>query len=336
MGVNVPTAVSAGSVSLVLLWLRYCSFTKWICVIAVPALLYALFAEKTKNTKISDCKVALVTGASSGLGKAIALELARRGCKTLILVARTESKLKEVAAECKAVGTHSSFKAVPFRCDLTSQDDLKKMAEQVTKEHGALDLLVNNAGAGEWKWIDESTPKDGEVMMACPYQTAFACSCLFVPAMAKAQTGHILNVASAACSVGFRGAVGYGAARWAIRGFSKNLYWDLKEHNIGVTLLNAAEITGTDYFKDAPGKAGSSSHSKIPDLFQLVDKLGLNYNTAQVASAGVTAVENGWTSVNVPWYLLHPVVVLNGCVPWFVELVVSLGSAGIRGKTKKE
>jgi len=336
MRVNAPTAVSVGAVVLVLFWLRHCSLITWICVIGVPAVLYAVFAEQTKATKVSDCKLALVTGASSGLGKALALELARRGCKTLILVARTESKLKETATECKTVGTHGSFTAVPLRCDLTSLEEVKKMAELVTKDYGAIDLLVNNAGAGEWKWIEESTPEDGEAMMACPYQTAFACSCLFVPAMAKAQTGHILNVASAACSIGFRGAVGYGAARWAVRGLSKNLYWDLKELGIGVTLLNAAEITGTDYFKDTPGKAGSSSHAKIPSLFQLVDKLGINYNTHQVAAAAVTAVEKGWTSVNVPWYLLQPTVVLNCCVPWFVEFLVSLGSAGIRGKTKKE
>jgi len=332
---NIPTAISSASIVLILLWLRNCSFFTWSCVIGVPALLYAIFAERTKATAVRD-KVVLVTGASSGLGKAIAKEVAQRGCKTMVLVARTEAKLKEVAAECKAVKTHKSFNAVVVPCDLTSTEDVNKMAEKVTKDHGALDLLVNNAGAGAWKHTEETTPEEAISMMACPYQTAFACSTLFIPAMAKAGTGHIMNVSSAACNIGFRGAVGYGSSRWAVRGFTKNLYWDMKELHIGVTLLNAAEITGTEYFKDAPGKAGGSSKAKIPILFQLVDKLGVNYSTEQVAAAGVTAVESGWSVVNVPWYLLHPTVVLNCCVPWVVELVCSLGSAGIRGKRKEE
>eukprot|EP00931_Biecheleriopsis_adriatica_P005189 TRINITY_DN106724_c0_g1_i1.p1 TRINITY_DN106724_c0_g1~~TRINITY_DN106724_c0_g1_i1.p1 ORF type:complete len:342 (+),score=49.92 TRINITY_DN106724_c0_g1_i1:63-1088(+) len=332
---NIPTAISSACIVLCLLWLRYCSFFTWTCVIGVPAALYAIFAERTKATEVKDT-VVLVTGASSGLGKAIALEVARRGCKTVVLVARTEAKLKEVASECKSVKTHKSFNAVVVPCDLTSSEAVKQMADKVTRDYGALDLLVNNAGAGEWKHAEETTPEDAISMMACPYQTAFACSSLFIPSMAKARTGHIMNVSSAACNLGFRGAVGYGSARWAVRGFTKHLYWDVKELGIGVTLLNAAEITGTDYFKDAPGKAGGSSKARIPSLFQFVDKLGINYSTEQVAAAGVTAVESGWSVVNVPWYLLHPTVVLNCCTPWLVELVCSLGSAGIRGKKKEE
>merc|ERR1711865_285398 len=107
-----------------------------------------------------------------------------------------------------------------------------------------------------------------------------------------------MNITSAACNLGFRGAIGYGSARWAIRGFTKHLYWDMKELGIGVTLLNAAEITGTNYFKDAPGKAGSSSKAKIPALFQLVDRLGLNYNTEQVAAAALDGVEKGWATIH--------------------------------------
>jgi len=140
--------------------------------------------------------------------------------------------------------------------------------------------------------------------------------------MVKAQTGHILNVTSAACSLGFRGAVRYA---------TKLLYWDVKELGIGVTLLNAAEITGTDYLKDAPGKADAALKARVPSLFQLVDKLGINYDTSSVAAAGLTAVESGWSVVNVPWYLLHPFVVLMGCCPWFMEFLCSLGSQGKRG-----
>jgi len=258
-------------------------------VTLVPALSYAVLSERTKRTAIQD-KVVLVTGASSGLGKAFALECTRRGCQKVILVARTKSRLEEVAAECVSQKANKNFTAVPVPCDLTCTAEVRKMAEQVTKDHGALDLLVNNAGAGAWKHIEETTPEDAIGMMACPYQSTFACSSLFIPSMVNARTGHILNITSAACNIGFRGSVGYASARWAVRGFSKLLYWDVKELGIGVTLLNAAEITGTDYFKDAPGKAGAASKARIPALFQLIDKLGINYDTTSVAAAALTAV----------------------------------------------
>jgi len=319
--VNVPTAVSASALVFSLMWLRQCSFITWICVALVPALLYGVFSERTKATAVQD-KVVLVTGASSGLGKAFALECTRRGCQKVILVARTKSKLEEVAAQCVALKANKNFTAVPVPCDLTCAAAVQNMAEKVTKDHGALDLLVNNAGAGAGKHIEETTPEDAIQMMACRYQTIFACSSLFIPSMVKAQTGHILNVTSAACSLGFRGAVRYA---------TKLLYWDVKELGIGVTLLNAAEITGTDYLKDAPGKADAALKARVPSLFQLVDKLGINYDTSSVAAAGLTAVESGWSVVNVPWYLLHPFIVLNGCCPWFVEFLCSLGSSGKRG-----
>jgi len=138
MPVNVPTAVTASAVVLSLLWLRQCSFSTWICVTLVPALSYAVLSERTKRTAIQD-KVVLVTGASSGLGKAFALECTRRGCQKVILVARTKSRLEEVAAECVSQKANKNFTAVPVPCDLTCTAEVRKMAEQVTKDHGALD-----------------------------------------------------------------------------------------------------------------------------------------------------------------------------------------------------
>jgi len=104
----------------------------------VPALSYAVLSERTKRTAIQD-KVVLVTGASSGLGKAFALECTRRGCQKVILVARTKSRLEEVAAECVSQKANKNFTAVPVPCDLTCTAEVRKMAEQVTKDHGALD-----------------------------------------------------------------------------------------------------------------------------------------------------------------------------------------------------
>ncbi|EGB09365.1 hypothetical protein AURANDRAFT_6707, partial [Aureococcus anophagefferens] len=107
-----------------------------------------------------------------------------------------------------------------------------------------VDVLVNNAGAGAWKHVEETTPEEAYGMMACPYQAAFTMTSLLVPTMvARATDCHVVNVTSAASEVGFRGAVGYATARWAMRGFSRMLAQDLKQLGIGVTHLNAAEIS---------------------------------------------------------------------------------------------
>lgn len=163
------------------------------------------------------------------------------------------------------------------------------------------------------------------------YQAAFTMTTLLVPQMIpRAKDCHIVNVTSAASEVGFRGAVGYATARWAMRGFSRMLVQDLKEYGIGVTHLNAAEITGTNYFSDAAGKAGKSSHAKIPSLFKVIDSMGLNYSTTQVAQAALDGVEKGWSTVLVPGFLLIPTKMVADVVPNFLEVLCALGPAGKR------
>lgn len=302
----------------------------WIACVCVPAVLYGLFADKTKRTVIAD-KVVLVTGASSGLGKCLSIEAAKRGAKKMILVARSEGKLHETAEECKKVNKTPGFEAVVMTCDLNDIQDIKRLAAKVTAEHGAVDLLVNNAGAGAWKHMEDHTPEDIVAMLACPLQAGMVLTALLVPEMAKAGTGHIMNITSVSGNAAFRGAVGYSAARWGVRGFTKNLYWDMKELGIGVTLLNPAEIEGTDYFKTA----GAESHARIPALFQLLGKLGLNYSPAMTAWAGLNAVENGWNIANTPGHVAHLTVVVNGMLPWVIELVANCGGSGRRG-TKQQ
>uniref|UniRef100_A0A6U3ES53 Uncharacterized protein n=1 Tax=Lotharella globosa TaxID=91324 RepID=A0A6U3ES53_9EUKA len=165
--------------------------------------------------------------------------------------------------------------------------------------------------------------------MSCPYNGAFACTTAFVKSMVKAKEGHILNVTSAVSHGGIRGAVGYASARWAMRGFSRNLQQDLRELGIGVTLLNAAEIVGTEYF--AAGNAGASSASRIPSLFQFVGSIpGVNYSTKDTAEAALNAVERGWNQTNTPWYLLQPFCFLEALAPDAIDLISRLGSAGLR------
>lgn len=320
MGVNLQVAASATISALFFLWVRNMSLATFLVVCIVPAVLYGCLAERTKPFGSIKGKTVLVTGASSGLGKAIAIEAARRGAAQVVLVARGEAALRAVA---KIIGEDQ---ATILPVDVSDTSAVRKALGTLD---GRIDLLVNNAGAGAWKFTEETTPEEAGQMMAVPYQAAFTLTSLLLPAL-SARKGHVLNVTSIASMCGWRGGVGYGSARWAMRGFSLLLAQDAKELGVGVTLLNPAEITGTAYFSDADGKAGSSSKEKIPDLFKLVERLGLNNSTEQVAVAGLNAVEAGWSTVHVPGWLLVPSRMLADVMPAVLEALVAIGPSGLR------
>ena len=324
--VNTQVAISAATAVALIYSMRTCEWMTFVALVIVPGVLYALLAEQTKATKLRG-KTVLVTGSSSGLGLALAREAAKRGAAKVVLASRTKAALEAAAKLCEGDATHGAFEAVVAPCDVTKPDDVRALIKKLPP----VDVLVNNAGAGAWKHVEETTPEEAYGMMACPYQAAFTMTSLLVPTMvARATDCHVVNVTSAASEVGFRGAVGYATARWAMRGFSRMLAQDLKQLGIGVTHLNAAEISGTSYFSDAPGKAGAASHAKIPYLFQLVDGLGLNYTTTQVAAAALDGVEKGWSTVLVPGFLLIPTKMVADVVPCFLEFLCGLGPAGRR------
>ena len=324
MGINLQIAASCTISVMLLLWVRNMTLTTFLITCVTPAVVYGMLAERTKPFGSLKGKSVLVTGASSGLGKAIAIEASRRGAAQVILVARGVDKLHEVA---KTIGEA----ALVLPVDVA---DAAALRVAVGKLAGRVDLLVNNAGAGEWKHVEETSPEDAARMMAVPYQAAFSATSLLLPAL-SARKGHVLNVTSIASMVGFRGAVGYAAARWAMRGFSYLLTRDVQELGVGVTMLNAAEITGTEYFSDAPGKAGSASKAKMPAIFQLVDRLGLNYSTEQTASAALDAVQAGWSTVSTPGWLIVPTRMLADIMPAAVEALVAMGPNGLRAAAKK-
>uniref|UniRef100_A0A7S2TZK3 Ketoreductase domain-containing protein n=1 Tax=Lotharella oceanica TaxID=641309 RepID=A0A7S2TZK3_9EUKA len=228
--------------ALFVLWRsRRWALPTWILTFGLPSLLYALFGGRTFAFRIRG-KTVLVTGASSGLGKAIAIVAAKRGAKAVVIAARRKEKLQSTAKAVEALGA----RAVILELDITDFEAVEAACERTEKELGAIGLLVNNAGSGAWKHVEETTAEEAAKMMACPYNGAFACTTAFVKSMVEAKEGHVLNVTSAASHGGIRGAVGYATARWAMRGFSRNLQQDLRELGIGVTLLNAAEIVGTE------------------------------------------------------------------------------------------
>ena len=321
-------AISNGLLFILALVLaRALEFPVFVTVFVLPFMVYALCANRTKPHKIARATV-LITGASSGLGRAMAHEAALRGAKRVLLVARTESKLQEVHKEVLALTSNPEPVVIP--CDVSDPNAVQALQKTVESEYGTPDILVNNAGAGAWLHLEETTAEQASQHMACPYQAAFAMSRAFIEGMAARGSGHIVNVTSAASLAGFRGAVSYGTARWAMRGFSQYLRADLQKLGVGVTLINAAEIGDTAYFSDNAGKAGQESHQRIPSLFQLGLVKRLSYNSQQTATAALRAVEQGTHEALIPFHLLVGVDWINRVVPDVFHALLRLGPAGRR------
>jgi uncharacterized protein len=206
-------------------------------------------------------KTALITGASSGVGAATAQELARAGAR-VILVARREDQLRKVAA---SIGDAASV----YPTDLSDAAAVDRLAERVTSDLGTPDIIVNNAGAGQWKFVDETTPAEAVQMMTLPYFATFYVTHAFLPGMLRRNTGHILNVSSVGSRFVWPGATAYIAARWAVRGFTQALRADLANTGIGVTLYESG-VVKSDYWDHNPG-----SRERVPKMGTLVPPLSV-------------------------------------------------------------
>jgi short-subunit dehydrogenase len=231
-------------------------------------------------------KEVVVTGASSGIGAAIARELAGRGAR-VTLVARRREGLEALAAELEGAG--ASVRVEP--ADLSKLDDVEALASRVLGASGAPDVLVNNAGSGRWLAIDETRPGEAAAMMTLPYLAAFELTRALAPAMIARGSGRIVCMTSLAAYTHFPGATGYAVARWAMRAFAGQLREDLRGTGVGVTLIAPSQVE-TPYYESNPG-----ARERVPRAVVL---FGGALPPALVARATAAAIERDRDEVIVP------------------------------------
>jgi short-subunit dehydrogenase len=173
--------------------------------------------------------VALVTGASSGIGAATARLLARDHGATLVLVARREERLQALARELGG--------ATVIAADLTEADAPARIAEAVEREHGGLDLLVNNAGAG-WRGDFASTGWENvKRHMELNFDAVVRLTEALLPLLRASAPSAIVNVSSTAGRVGRAGSGSYSASKFALAGWSDSLHLEERPHGVHVGLV---------------------------------------------------------------------------------------------------
>lgn len=164
-------------------------------------------------------KLALISGASSGVGAACAHAFAAAGYRVLI-VARSADRLEELARD---IGDA----AVPLACDLANPEAVGQLAARLQADFGAPDVVVHCAGAGAWKTVQETTPQEAMQMMDAPYLADFNLSAAVLPGMLARGSGTLIHVNSPACIAPWKSSAGYAAARHAVLGLHKALVQDL-------------------------------------------------------------------------------------------------------------
>ncbi|MDQ0875460.1 NAD(P)-dependent dehydrogenase (short-subunit alcohol dehydrogenase family) [Paenibacillus sp. V4I3] len=183
-------------------------------------------------------KIALVTGAGRGIGRALAIGLAEAGAD-VALFARTASDIEEVAHEIRALGR----KAYPFTVDVTNREQIEEAVQQIIEQSGRLDILVNNAGMNIRSQALAVTDEEWDTIMQTNLKSAFLCSQIVGRHMQQKEYGRIINIASVAGQVALRTGVVYAATKAAMIQMTKVLALEWGKYGINVNSI------GPWYFK---------------------------------------------------------------------------------------
>ncbi len=194
-------------------------------------------------------KVAVITGASRGIGKAIATRLAQHGAN-LVLAARTQGPLDETVHQLKA---KYGIEAIGVSCDVAKLDNLQNLVAQAKLKFKQIDILVNVAGVSSQHPFHEQPIEDFEMLAHINYLGYVRLIRLVIPDMVARKSGHLINVVSGSTLVDPipRGFLTYSSLKMGLRAFLKGLFWEMREYNIKVTSLLPGVVNSdlTDHLK---------------------------------------------------------------------------------------
>ena len=177
-------------------------------------------------------KAAVVTGASRGIGRAIALRLGRMGASVAIC-ARKRDDLERTAASLREEG----IRALPIVADVTLAGDVEALIERTSAEFGEIEVLVNNAGIGMFGSFYERSESDWDAVLNANLKAVFLTSRAVAPRMIRLGKGHIINISSLASKSAFSGGALYCASKWGLMGLTACMAEDLRAHGVRVSAI---------------------------------------------------------------------------------------------------
>jgi len=182
-------------------------------------------------------KIALVTGAGKGIGKAVALALAKEGVNTALL-ARSESDLREVAKEIEALGVKASV----VTADVADITAVNTAVAKAKADLGTIDILINNAGIATFGSFLELEPTQWEQIIKVNLMGVYYVTRAVLPDMIAQKSGDIINISSTAGQRGSASTSAYSASKFGVIGLSESLMQEVRKHNIRVTSLTPSTV----------------------------------------------------------------------------------------------
>lgn len=204
-------------------------------------------------------KIAIVTGGSRGIGRAIALELGQRGATVIVNYNQSADAAEAVIAEIKAAGGDGTT----FQCDVSDADQVAAMFKDVTKMYGQLDILVNNAGVTRDNVIMMLKPDDFDTVINTNLRSAWLCSKAASRTMMKQRSGRIINISSVVGIAGNGGQTNYAASKAGLLGLTKSLAKEIAPRNVTVNAV-APGFIGTDMTSELSDDIKETAISHIP------------------------------------------------------------------------
>ena len=205
-----------------------------------------------------DGRVALVTGASRGIGRAVAIALAKSGADVVVNCAGRVEAAEEVAGEIRVLGR----RAFVVKANVADSGEVNEMVKSVLAEFGRLDILVNNAGITRDNLIMRMSEEDWDSVMSVNLKGSFNCAKAVTRSMLKARYGRIVNISSVVGISGNAGQANYASTKAGLIGFSKSMAKELGSRNITVNVV-APGFIETDMTASMPDEMKKSMSSQI-------------------------------------------------------------------------